>query len=209
MALVFQYGSNTRCDRINAPNRLGGAARPVGLAHTCHPFQLEFSVWSRSNGCAAANLVQGRGIQIWGVLYEIPDARVFRGAKGRHGPGEQRGLDERHGLDERIRCLDQIEHEGTNYVRCTVDVVARGGGRDVLRPVTYLAKNPKPGIRTAGAYVAHLLHGLEENAAPRDYLDYVRARILHNNPTLTACQPRPSKRQRSDRPHISIESKHD
>ena len=34
MALVFQFGSNVRYDRLNSPQRLNGEARLVGVGRT-------------------------------------------------------------------------------------------------------------------------------------------------------------------------------
>jgi hypothetical protein len=83
MALVFQYGSNARSERLNANDRLCGDARPVGIAHTQDYYELDFTVWSKKNKCAAADIVPGSGRKIWGVLYEIPDYLIRRETSGK------------------------------------------------------------------------------------------------------------------------------
>jgi len=164
MALIFQYGSNTSTARINAAERLGGDAKVIGLVRTRECFQLEFSVWSRTNGCAAASLAPGGRQPIWGVLYEIADALVFRGASPR-------------------RTLDQIESEGVNYLRTSIEVLSEpNAARTAL---TYIAKEPRRDIRTNARYASHVLRGLKEHGAPLDYLHYVRTQIQRNNPALT------------------------
>lgn len=165
MPLVFQYGSNLSSDRINSAQRLCGAARIVGLARTVERFHLDFTVWSRQNGCAAADLIETpAGRSIWGILYDIPPERVFDDAAA---PG--------------VRSLDAIE--GGNYRREEVAVCTATGpvGGPVL---TYRVRERKSGVRTELGYVAHLFRGLREHAAPEEYVEYAKARVLLNNPAL-------------------------
>ena len=96
MALVFQYGSNLSSERINSDSRLKGDARPVGIAYTEDDFELDFSVWSKGNNCAAADIIPGAGRKIWGVIYEIPDYLIERtSAKER----DRKSLDAIEGVD--------------------------------------------------------------------------------------------------------------
>jgi hypothetical protein len=78
MMLVFQYGSNAWAERLNSADRLRGDARDLGLVSTESAFELSFDVWSTKNDCAAANLRQSAGRQIWGVLYEVPEFLMGR-----------------------------------------------------------------------------------------------------------------------------------
>ncbi len=80
MALVFQYGSNVSSTRLNSKNRLRGDAHFVGITYTEYKHELEFSVWSKTNQCAAANIVHGLGRKIWGVLLHLA---IFRPLEGR------------------------------------------------------------------------------------------------------------------------------
>ncbi len=163
MVLVFQFGSNLSQERLNSAQRLNGTACLVDTAWTVDDYELEFTVWSKSNGCAAANLAGGKGRKIWGVLYEIPEERVFREKKQ---PGN--------------RCLDQVEGEGSNYKRQTIKVRRSSG--EVVEAYTYLALNPRTDIKTYAEYVSHIIKGMKEHGAPPEYIEYVRERINENNP---------------------------
>jgi hypothetical protein len=164
MALVFQYGSNTRSERLNADDRLRGDARPVGIACTKDRFELDFNVWSHGNQCAAADLVPGVGRSIWGVLYEIPDYLIRREtARNR-------------------KSLDAIEGEGTNYKRIEIDLTNSDG--ESIQVMTYVVINKVSGRKTSLEYASHIVIGLREHNVPSEYIDYVKARIVANNPIL-------------------------
>lgn len=168
MSLVFQYGSNTSSRRLNGAERLHGAARVLGRARTRERFMLSFDVWSAQNGCAAANIRRsGRGRTIWGVLYEIPEDLLRRETAP---PGRM--------------SLDAIEREGSNYSRRTVAVLDDRGVE--LAATTYVVREPREGLPTAGAYVGHILDGLIESGAPQDYIAYVKRRAVRSNPELRA-----------------------
>ena len=166
MKLVFQYGSNTSSRRLNSEERLRGDARVVGLARTVESFELDFTVWSQQNDCAAADLVPGAGRTIWGVLYQIPVHLI-----------------ERHTAGER-NSLDAIENEGRNYVRVAIDVRLADGRRIDGEAITYVVRKRRDGLVTSFAYARHILEGLSEQGAPADYLAYVRQRIVRNNAAL-------------------------
>jgi len=76
MTLLFQYGSNADADRLNAPERLDGAATNPRLASTVGEYDIAFNVYRQGNGCAATNLVPTPGQYAWGVLYDIPTDRL-------------------------------------------------------------------------------------------------------------------------------------
>ena len=157
MPIVFQYGSNTSVRRLNSATRLNGAAAVIGVARTVDSFDLEFTVSSRVNNCAAANIAAGGGRQIWGVLFEIPA----------------------------LEALDAIEGVNTGNYRRQLLRVTRPPSTDPLDVITYVAASPTQGIRTEQHYVDHILSGLGEYpGVPAEYLDYVRAQIRLNNPTL-------------------------
>jgi hypothetical protein len=166
MLLVFQYGSNAHSDRLNADNRLKGDAKPVGIAKTKYDFELDFTVWSVSNDCAAADLSAGRGRKIWGVLYEIPEYLIKRETSGNR------------------RSLDAIEGEGTNYWRTEIAVIDPTAPGQEKKAVTYIAVNPKNGLHTKFEYAKHIVIGLVERNVDPDYIEYVKGRIIGNDPTL-------------------------
>lgn len=163
MALVFQFGSNVRYDRLNSPRRLNGDARLVDVVCTRDPFELDFTVWSEGNACAAADMVPGRGRSLWGVLYEVPDFLMSTETAGER------------------RSFDQIECE---YVRHAIPVIRRDGTE--TKALTYMVPEKRFDLRTGLDYVTHILTGLRERAVPAEYVQYVRGRILANNPALEA-----------------------
>lgn len=172
MALVFQYGSNMSVARLNCEDRLAGDAKPIYVARTIEPFDLMFTVWSKSNDCAAADLVPGSaGRSIYGVVYEIPDFLLSRDT------AKQRNR----------KSLDAIEGEGTNYVRAMIDLITDNGS--TVSAITYLVKERKIGLKTSAAYVQHILLGLKQHGIPEEYCQYVRSRIIENNSNLESELP--------------------
>lgn len=164
MALVFQYGSNTSSRRLNSQDRLRGDAQSLGLANTVGQYDLGFTVWSKKNNCAAADLVRARGKHSWGVLYDIPDHLLSRDTAGRR------------------RSLDAIE--GCRYRRRTIRIRKVGALDSSLTVWTYTVIQKQQGLITSCKYAAHILAGLREHDAPGVYIDHVRDRILRNNPAL-------------------------
>ena len=166
MALVFQYGSNMNSARLNSRRRLRGDAHSIGIAITEEKYELLFDLWSQKGNCAAADLVEGDGRRIWGVIYEIPDHLIKRSTSHAR------------------KSLDAIEGEGSNYKRVNIKLRWRNG-RLVTKPViTYLGIARKIGIQTTRKYVSHLLKGLSDHSIPAGYAAYVKAQIHRNNPRL-------------------------
>lgn len=166
MALVFQYGSNASSKRLNANDRLRGDARSVGMAYTENDFELDFTVWSRTNQCAAADIVPGSGRKIWGVLYEIPDYLIQRDTSGNR------------------RSLDAIEGKGVNYKRINIALRYPNGLHVEGEPITYVVINKQKGLQTSLAYTNHIVTGLQEHNVPQEYIEYVKAQVVANNPNL-------------------------
>lgn len=167
MAFVFQYGSNMSVARLNHSTRLLGDAVPIGLAATIDTFDLEFTVWSKSNNCAAADIVPNdNGRIIMGVCYEIPDYLITRDTANAQGR----------------KSLDAIEGEGTNYFRTDIQVALIDGTQRNV--VTYVVKNRRSGLKTDIAYAAHILDGLREHTFDQNYKNYVVSQIVLNNPNL-------------------------
>lgn len=164
VAFVFQYGSNTSSGRLNSEDRLQGDARLLGLAYTVGQYDLGFTVWSRTNNCAAADLVRAPGRHVWGVLYDIPDHLLSRDTANNR------------------RSLDEIE--GPRYRRRKIKI-CRAGMRETLLTVwTYTVITRQNGLKTSRKYANHIITGLQENQAPQEYIDHVRTRVLKNNPGL-------------------------
>ncbi len=164
MALIFQYGSNTSTERFNSPERLSGDARSLGAVYTLNNFELDFTVSSVGNACAAADLISGCGRKIWGVLYEIPDYLIDRKTSGDR------------------KSLDAIE--GGKYERQTIKVAYSNGVPVEGEVLTYVVKDKEKGIRTSLDYCRHIITGLREHSIPEDYIQYVKERITANNLSL-------------------------
>ena len=126
-----------------------------------------FNVWSKKNKCAAASLeAVENGVHIFGVVYEVPDHLISREAsKAAHRTS-----------------MDQIEGEGHNYYKTPISLILPD--RQSMRALTYLAKAPKSNIQTSRAYAEHIMAGLEEHKMPAEYREYVKARIIFNQPKL-------------------------
>ena len=169
MALVFQYGSNTSGIRLNSENRLNGTAKKIGIVYTLDKFDFAFTVWSKGNKCAVADLIPNGKNNIWGVLYEVPDERVFRSMK----KGKE-------------KCLDQIEGEGYNYKRIKIKVSDINDKQISDEVHTYVASDVrrKDNLKTSKDYVAHILEGLNDNKIPNEYIGYVFGQIKKNNPEI-------------------------
>jgi len=133
VTLVFQYGSNC------SPTAQLGRQTPrgcgqYGWAETIDNYQLKFDVWSRSNGCAAADLVCGGGdFPAQGVLYEVPDNLMSRDS----APAGRRSFD---------------AIEGDAYVRRSIAVKRRDG--TIVEAQTYVVLTPQTGLLTSADYVA-------------------------------------------------------
>ncbi len=164
--LVFQYGSNMSSVRLNSDARLQGEAISLGPAITEDRFDLGFTYYSEANGCAAADLTPNGSRRITGVLYEIPEERVLRERSGGR------------------RTLDDVEGEGTAYVRTAIRVTDSKSERTPIEAVTYVVKTPRSRLRTCAAYVHHIFVGLREHQVPEVYVTYVKDRIVRNNPQL-------------------------
>jgi hypothetical protein len=54
--LLFQYGSNMEPDRLNSPDRLGGAARVLGVASLAG-WGIRFDLYSKSYHCGVTDIV--------------------------------------------------------------------------------------------------------------------------------------------------------
>ncbi|WP_406672368.1 gamma-glutamylcyclotransferase family protein [Natronospira sp.] len=164
--LVFQYGSNLSSRRLNSRQRLGGAARVVGIARTRHPYQFCFPVWGGINDCAAAGILPGGERPVWGVVYDIPHHFVVRSETADHPT------------------LDAIEDEGRDYWRGPVELLSADGKDFPENIQTYHPRQPRQDLVTQWHYVRHILEGAREHALPPDYQNHLVACMLDNNPNL-------------------------
>ena len=153
--------------RLNGQDRLAGGAKVIGVVQTVEPYELAFTVWSKSNNCAAADIAANpEGRTLYGVLYDIPDALIYRSTA----------------KDIGRRTLDVIEGEGKTYVRKNI-LVRQDNGSEV-QSLTYVAKNRDLSVKTDESYVSHILTGIDEHSLPIEYRKYVLQQVILNNPNL-------------------------
>ena len=144
MTKVFQYGSNCNAERLNCPERLCGAAKPIGKAQTVEFFQIAFDVWSKNNNCAASDLIPDGENRAWGVLYEVPDDMVDR--------------------------LAQIE--GPKYEKKFIQVTYEG--EPVTAVTFLVKNDKRVCDKaTSVEYVKHIVTGLRTFGVPEEYVQHV------------------------------------
>jgi hypothetical protein len=167
--LVFQYGSNCAEAQINSKDRLCGDAKFIGIAKTVEDFELAFDVWSNNRRCAASDIVAKPGRKVWGALYEVPDYLIRRETAN----------------PRNRRSLDAIEGESTNYRQYIIRI--QQPNHEPVDALTYVVKDPKPGLRTSLEYVGYIVHGLRErgvDAADATYLAEVKRIAAASNPDI-------------------------
>jgi AIG2 family protein len=145
MPLIFQYGSNCDERRLNGPTRLNGDAQDLGRAETIDEYDVAFNVWSRNNGCAAADLIPTPNRYAWGVLYRVSD-------KG-------------------IEKLQRIE--GAHYAPKLICVRGEVGGE--VEATTFLVESDdrREGLWTSAEYVGYIVNGLRAHNVPEKYVQHV------------------------------------
>ena len=153
--------------RINGADRLAGDAKFVSVCRTVELQVLGFTVWSKNGQCAAADIRPDvNGQPIYGVLYEVPEFLVARPTA----------------CARNRKSLDEIEAEGTNYVRQKIRLI---DSKNIeLVAMTYVVRVRREGLRTSIDYVEHIFRGIQEHGVPDDYRRYVVACVLQNNEQL-------------------------
>jgi hypothetical protein len=147
MPLIFQYGSNCSEERLNSRERLNGGARYDGRAQTVDHYEIAFDVWSRGNGCAAADLraVEGREQRAWGVLYQVTD----------EGFGRLRQVEGPRYEEKSIRIRNSL-----GEIKDAKTFLVRAGERE-------------EGLWTSANYVGYIVNGLRNHQVPEEYIQHV------------------------------------
>lgn len=145
MPFVFQFGSNCTSGRINGPNRLNGSAKALGSAQTVEDFDIAFDVVSKTNGCAASDLIQKPGRKAWGVLYEVSEDGLKR--------------------------LKDIE--GLRYEEKPIIVVDQQGKEHEARTFVVREEKRRQDLATSAAYVSWIIYGLRDHSVPEDWIAHV------------------------------------
>jgi hypothetical protein len=120
---LLQRRSETVCE-----TRLRGDAKFAGITETVEDFELAFDLRSIKRGCAASDIVIKVRGTAWGVLFKVPDNLIGRDTAEACGR----------------KSFDEIEGEGKNYKRESIDVCRDGH----IVP----ALNPAPPPLTPSAY---------------------------------------------------------
>jgi len=158
MPLVFQYGSNCTSARLNGPNRLNGGAKDLGRAQTFEDFDIAFDVESKTNGCAASNLIQAPGRKAWGVLYELSE--------------------------DGLKKLKNIE--GARYEEKPILVIDQEGKEHEARTFVVRENERRQDLATSAAYVSWILYGLRDHGVPEDWIAHVIDVALETNTRVSA-----------------------
>ena len=140
---------------------MNGHGAVVGPAETVDDYDIAFDVVSRTNQCAAADLVVRPGCRAWGVLYEIPDEFI----RGKRGDGEN----------------TLAEIEGPNYEERAIQVRQPGGNE--IGAVTFLVRpdKRKENLFTGAWYVSWIVYGLRERGVPEEYIQHVLDVAIETN----------------------------
>jgi len=163
MVVVWQYGSNMDEDRLNSGDRLGGAARFVGLAIK-RGYRLAFTHTNKC-GVGAADIVESSPEDfVIGCLYDIPENMMPE--------------------------LDKIEgvNSGAYKKLCDFAVVEldenlkQTSGRVFAQTYVVVQKEENP--KTDGDYANHILKGIKEHRMGESYFNKVKKMILENNPNI-------------------------
>jgi gamma-glutamylcyclotransferase (GGCT)/AIG2-like uncharacterized protein YtfP len=145
MPLVFQYGSNCTPGRLNGPNRLNGGAKDLGRAKTVEDFDIAFDVVSKTNGCAASDLIQKAGRKAWGVLYKLSKKNL-----------------------EKLR-----EIEGPRYEERPIQVLNEEGKKRKASTFVVRGRDRRNDLATSAAYVSWIIYGLRDHRVPEDWIAHV------------------------------------
>ena len=165
MALIFQYGSNMSTARLNHEKRMNGDAKVIEVVRTKNKFIFGFTVFSKTNKCAAADIeLDTNGEIIYGVLYEIPDYLLTRDLAGKLNRKSMDGI------------------EGLNYKRHLIDVIKSDG--EEISVWTYTVKDKVYKLKTSKDYISHIITGLREHHISPEYYNYIKSRIVENDSTL-------------------------
>lgn len=154
MPLIFQYGSNCDAERLRA--RLGDI-EDLGRATAIGGADITFRVWSRTNGCAAADLnwAPESGRHAWGVLYRVSEAAL-----------------------QRLRRI-----EGKFYEEKPIKVRDKDGSKPDEVVVTFLVREDARllGLWTSAKYIAHIVRGYREHGIPEGWVQHMLDVALETN----------------------------
>jgi hypothetical protein len=100
---------------------------------------------SKTNGCAASDLIQTPGRKAWGVLYKLS----------------------KDGLE----CLKDTE--GSRYQEKPIQVIDEKGKKHEAKTFVVREKDRRQGIATSAAYVSWIVYGLRDHGVPEEWISHV------------------------------------
>ena len=150
--------------RLNSADRLGGAARVIGVARLNH-WGIRFDLYSSENECGVTDIVSNAREHVLGVLYEVP-YRTVVAPRGQRSPmdkieGARLGRQSNY---KRQRIL--VRSDGKTVEARTYIGTAPGRKR-------FLRQSPNE-RRVSQAYFAYLLSGARQFRLPKPYVAYLR-----------------------------------
>lgn len=161
--MLFQYGSNMNPARLNGPERLNGAAEPIGVA-ILDGWGIRFDLFSKCNDCAVTDIVQSTDETVFGVLFEVPHELLITPSGGRSRMDEVEGArpDGNSNYTRELRYVIREEKQ----VQCHTYVGTRPGRQ------RYLKLTPQE-RRVSKDYFNHLLIGAKRFGLPNSYIKYL------------------------------------
>lgn len=163
MVIVWQYGSNMNEDRLNSGDRLGGAARFVGLAIK-RGYRLAFTHTNKC-GVGTADIVESSSEDfVIGCLYDVPESEMPK-------------LDRIEGVKSgayRRQC---------GFVVVKLDEKLQQTSEQVIVQ-TYINVRKEHNPKTDTGYANHILKGIKDHRIGESYFNKVKKIILQNNPQI-------------------------
>lgn len=162
MVVVWQYGSNMDEDRLNSGDRLGGAAKFVGLAIK-RGYRLAFT-HTNNCGVGTSDVVKSSPEYfVIGCLYEIPEDKMPE-------------------LDK-IEGVNSGAYEICEFVVVKLDENLRETSEQAVVQ-TYIVVKKEKNPKTDGDYANHILKGIREHQIGESYFNKIKEIILKNNPKI-------------------------
>ena len=172
---LFQYGSNMSYDCFfERIRREYDEDAPLGTLILLGPaslsdWELQLNLWSATRGCRVLNMVEEKGSEVWGALYEIASDLVTR-------------------CDGKRSVVDRLEGHRTrrhpeNYAKICVTVVdVQGEAKTAwtyigLREAADRCERDHPGTTCDSDYADVVVAGARSTGVPDEYLLALQAKL--------------------------------
>lgn len=174
---LFQYGSNMASKRFmerikqeydkHAPPGTSIRVTPLGAARLSD-WSLRLNLWSTTRGCRVLNIVEEKGSEVWGALYEMTSELVTR-------------------CDGRRSVVDRLEGHRTtrdpeNYAKICVTVDLAGQLKTAwtyigLREAADRCEREHPGTKCGADYAESVISGAQSTGVPDNYIAAIRGKL--------------------------------